>query len=303
VAIRAISRPTTSDPTPLQAVADRHQPKFARAILSAVNRVRASVSLSALQADLQTEPDWSQFWLLTKADPSYEPAYLEAVLDGAGTESRVRFASALTLVNPRAVEAAQRRAAELVVGISRESRQAIRDVLALSLQGKFDVRTTARMVRDSVGLDSRMAQAVVRYRASLDGVKAGTAAPSEAARGLADQRFRLTNLDSLKVDQMVSRYAERAVANRATVIARTETIRAAHDGQRVLWDEAAAQGWFDPTVARQVWITTDDDRTCPECAPLDGESIALDDEFVSGGFVAEFPPLHPQCRCTLSLDI
>lgn len=304
MAIRAISRPTTSDPTPLQAVADRYQSRFASAILAAVNRVRASISAAQIEREgFQAEPDWSRFWLLTKAEPSYEPTYLEALLAGAKEESKVRFAAALSLVNQRAVEAAQQRAAQLVVQISRESQTAIRDVLAQSLAGRLDTKTTARLIRDAVGLDSQRAVALVNYRAALEGVRSGELAPSDAARALADQRFRLTNLNALKVDQMASRYAENALKARATTIARTETIRAAHDGQRALWDQASEMGLFDRSEARQVWVTTESDRTCEECSALDGEAIGFDDSFASGSFIAEYPPLHPQCRCDLSLDI
>jgi len=85
---------------------------------------------------------------------------------------------------------------------------------------------------------------------------------------------------------------------RAEMIARTETMEAANEGQSQLWDQAIEDG-FLTGKERQVWIVTDDDRLCPECADLDGEEAELDGEFPGDG--GDGPPLHPNCRCTVGL--
>ena len=46
---------------------------------------------------------------------------------------------------------------------------------------------------------------------------------------------------------------------------------------------------FDP-VRHEVWITRDDERTCPICGQLDRLVWPEGDGFV--------PPLHDNCRCT-----
>jgi SPP1 gp7 family putative phage head morphogenesis protein len=79
---------------------------------------------------------------------------------------------------------------------------------------------------------------------------------------------------------------------RAEVIARTESMTAANAGQREGWDQAVEAGLL-PEDATVSWIATDVDP-CPECEALDGVSRTLDGEYPSG----EFPPLHPNCRCT-----
>ena len=67
---------------------------------------------------------------------------------------------------------------------------------------------------------------------------------------------------------------------RATLIARTETLRAHNEGRMVFYREVR--------VGKVRWLTADDERTCPECAPLDGKVFMLDD-------VPGLP--HPACRC------
>ena len=54
---------------------------------------------------------------------------------------------------------------------------------------------------------------------------------------------------------------------RATLIARTETLRAHNEGRMAFYREVG--------VARVRWLTADDERTCPECAPLDGKVLGI----------------------------
>ena len=68
---------------------------------------------------------------------------------------------------------------------------------------------------------------------------------------------------------------------RVEVITRTETLRAYGQGRNKFYDQIG--------VKRVVWVTAGDERTCPECGPLDGKEFLID----------QVPtiPKHPQCRC------
>lgn len=78
---------------------------------------------------------------------------------------------------------------------------------------------------------------------------------------------------------------------RATVIARTETIRASNEG-------ALAGYKASGVVSGKEWLTAEDDRVSEECqANGDAGVLALDADFPSGD---SCPPVHPQCRCSLS---
>jgi HK97 family phage portal protein len=95
--------------------------------------------------------------------------------------------------------------------------------------------------------------------------------------------------------------------NRATRIARTETIWALNAG--------AVEGYKQSgVVAAKEWSTAADERVCQWCGPMDGKIVGLEgdyfkmgDQFVGrdGGtlnFPIEnvgHPPLHPQCRCAI----
>lgn len=71
--------------------------------------------------------------------------------------------------------------------------------------------------------------------------------------------------------------------NRASMIARTEVIRAYNQGARVQYEHYG--------VKRFVWLSAASERTCPECEDLDGTEWAFDEH--------DPPPLHPMCRCSM----
>ena len=70
---------------------------------------------------------------------------------------------------------------------------------------------------------------------------------------------------------------------RATLIARTETLRAHNEGRKVFYRQVG--------ITKVRWLIADDSRTCPICRALDGKVFGIDE--------VEGPPKHPGCRCTL----
>ncbi len=56
-----------------------------------------------------------------------------------------------------------------------------------------------------------------------------------------------------------------------------------------IWTWAEVDASIVYPVTFEVWATADDERTCPECAPLDGEV------WEAGSGI--YPTLHPNCRC------
>jgi SPP1 gp7 family putative phage head morphogenesis protein len=82
---------------------------------------------------------------------------------------------------------------------------------------------------------------------------------------------------------------------RARTIARTEVIRASNMARLDGWKQSGI-------VKRKEWLTAFDDRTCPSCVDLDGQTISIEKQFK--GSVGEeevfmqMPPAHPNCRCT-----
>lgn len=78
-------------------------------------------------------------------------------------------------------------------------------------------------------------------------------------------------------------------AARAAIIARTETTRAYSLGSITAFQVSGV-------VDRLEWLTAQDEKTCPECAALDGQVTVMGQSF-DGGVM--FPPAHPNCRCAI----
>lgn len=290
----------------VRAAGDRHVPALAKAVHAAIQRVRDSVTLRDAEeaAEHQTYErlvDWSGFWTLTKSAPKdAETVIYEAIVAGAKADGR--FTAQLGLVNKAAVDMARRQAALLVVGLSRESMAAVNHAVVVATSGGMTVSQLARTIRDSVGLSTNFAGAVANYRLSLE-AEGGFSA---ASRFTLAPRGPSGSLSVERIDAAVARYSERLVASRATIIARTESLRASHAGQKALWSQARDEGLIPPDTKR-IWQTTDDDRLCPECAALDGAVVEFDGEFSiergNATLTEETPPIHPGCRCTESLDV
>lgn len=83
-----------------------------------------------------------------------------------------------------------------------------------------------------------------------------------------------------------------ASVNRSLTIARTEVLSAFNASTSLVASQYPAD-----VVGGQEWITEDDARSDEECLALDGLAIPIGEGF---GSVA-YPPLHPNCRCTIAL--
>lgn len=70
---------------------------------------------------------------------------------------------------------------------------------------------------------------------------------------------------------------------KAVRIARTETLNA--------YNQAALNQYKKVGIKKWRWLTAIDERTCPECEPLDNLVFTMDDPR---------PPKHPNCRCAVA---
>ena len=187
------------------------------------------------------------------------------------------------LTNPRAVEWARQKAATLVVAIEESTMQTIRTVIADGIQNGVPVRTTARKLRQSIGLTSRQWQSVNNFEDKL--IKAG-ASQAAAAKG-------------------AERFSKVVLRRRAENIARTETIAAGFQGRTELWTQAHDRGLIDKDEVKRKWIVTPDDRLDKFiCLPMSGQTVGMEQPFITGqGNAVVGPPAHPQCRCDVILVI
>lgn len=178
------------------------------------------------------------------------------------------------VADPEAIRFAERRVAELVREVSANTKAALREIIARALESGNPPRVAAREIRELVGLTRRDVRAVGNLRARL------------AERGLAPS----------VIDRRAASYTKRLHRRRAVTIARTETMRAANEGQRQLWRQAVDQRQLKPTQKR-VWIATPDDRVRDEHWAMNGQVRGLEEKFERPDGRKIEPGEEVQCRC------
>ena len=114
-----------------------------------------------------------------------------------------------------------------------------------------------------------------------------------------------------QIKDRVGKVYEDATGYRAERIARSEVLRATNFSTLQAYKQSKV-------VEKKEWLTAHDERTCPWCKPMDGKQLELNKDFFKEGDVVtgkngkgkevylnislgnvSFPPLHPNCRCTL----
>lgn len=289
----------------VQAISDRIAPEMVSVFEETVEAHRAEIDMAALEAAVAAEKV-AQAEYIVNAQGLAEALWGERFgrmrqpfADADGTLLRLLGASMemggdtaaealapeiaieFELANPHAVAWAERHAAEMVVEVSTETEVAIREVIARTLADRRAPAQAAREIRELVGLTRRQAGAIQKLRAGL------------VEDGLAEA----------EIERQVDRAAARALRERATSIARTETMRGANAGQRLLWEQAVRAGELPPETERE-WLTAEDERVDAEvCAPLNGQTAVLGESFSSSVGSLTEPPAHPRCRCATALVI
>lgn len=282
----------------LDAAARSAEPGMREAFLTSLRKLRQAVREADLAAVLESGGSAEALidlipWDSVTARPLQEA--WKAILLNLVAESTAIAAEALPAAvtarlqggGERAADWARNHAAQLVQAITTGQQLAIRDTIGRVFAGDAAARLTpaqaAKVIRATVGLTAKQAQAVTNFRAEL--VDDGRATP--------------------KVDAAAGRYADKLRAYRADMIARTETVGASQQGQQAQWAEAAAQGLIPQAQVERVWYVTEDDRLDPiVCAPMDGQRTTLAGFFTTGdGREIALPPAHPGCRCTVILGL
>ena len=193
---------------------------------------------------------------------------------------RISIESNFTAADPRAVAWAQQRAGARIAGITKESQKAVAEAISSGLKTALTRGEVVERLRNIVGLDARQARALGNfYEKNLQQLLEEGYTYEEAVE---------------EVTKLSKQYRERLLTQRATRIARTETLAAANAGRMLSWAEADARGLLPPDSVKR-WKTATDERTCPVCRPLHNVAVPWQGIFTTGDMM---PPAHPNCRCT-----
>lgn len=224
---------------------------------------------------------------------------------------RVEFA--FDRLAPQNEAAAEDWAAKFVREIGEDVRATINQTTVEGVRNGLGPDKLARNLRESIGLTAAQARAVQNYRSALE--RNDMAALEYRLR---DHRFDVTTEDAVLsgeplapdlIDTRVQAYRRRYLSYRANTIARYETLYASNAGAMSAIQSAAGAGIL-PRGAVKRWLLANDERVCPRCrsiVQMQPQGVALDEPFIwrhgkhSGEI--QFPPLHPDCRCTVTYRV
>ena len=206
----------------------------------------------------------SGFW----AASGITASYLEEIIT---TNTKV----SLILTDPNALKWIDKYAADEIVAISDSQRAAVKEIIEAGYRDGITYQKQAQAIKKIVGLDPRRANAVINLESRLR--KKGRFSEEQIAK---------------KSDK----YAKRLLNQRARTIAVQEATTAGAQGFYETTKDAVRRGILDPLKYTAYRIVTGDERLCPECYGLMGETRELPDGvYKSTGSVT--PKVHILCRC------
>lgn len=271
-------------------LADKMEPRMRDSFLRAVDQMKGNIDMGMLtQAVANNDRLLAYTSVFEKKWPSVldstakVPVTTYGLAGGMASKGlgRIGINTDFNLKSPDAIMWARTTSSNLITNISSETRKGVQSVIGSAFDLGIAPKDAARVIRDMVGLTEKQSIAASRYRDKIGNQDRP-----------ADQ-----------VERMAARYEAKLLRYRGETIARTEIIASAHQGQREAWQQAVDQGLLDPSETNREWITSDDDRLCDICEPMDGQIVGLDEPFLDGdGEGVEEPPVHPNCRCTVGIS-
>lgn len=143
---------------------------------------------------------------------------------------------------------------------------------------------------------------VDRTGAVMDIDTAMTRAITESAQGITQttqKQLQAMLADGITDEEIIERIALRFSSGHAEQVAVTEITRAEGYFSEALQSRLSEQG-VEATIR---WVTAEDEKVCPICAPLD-DKIKPPGGWNAGKFgTLQGPPAHPNCRCKTVVEL
>jgi hypothetical protein len=284
--IKPLTLATAKEPWAyLHAIADSANPEIVKAFLASVMKVRNGFNRRRFERLLEMydfdrvlkETNW-ELIAATELQPEIAST-LRDVLESAArfTPLPIQAEIAWDILDPKALDWIRNEAGTLITNITKETLQAVRETITRGFQEGKGTAATADTLRDIIGMNSRQAATYEKYAADL------------AERGISATRQ----------TSLLETYQRKLIKDRANLISRTETIKAANEGWRQGIQKAVDDNLLDPNVWEIGWIVTQDDRRCERCQSMRGKRRPINGAYIEGEYAGTSgPPGHPACRCS-----
>ena len=230
-------------------------------------------------------------------------------------QPQARVSIAFDASNPRAANLMRTRQLSFVQQISNSQRAAVRQSLADSFnEGSTSLDSYVDAFMDSLGLTDSQVATVNNYRTLLE-----SGSEEALQRDLRDRRYDRTvqtaftsgePIPPKTIDTMVGRYEANMLAMRAETIGRTEGLSVMNEARHEAMDQVIDQAGFERDTVRRTWNATQDSRTRDSHLAMDGQTVGMDEPFVTPSGEELMFPGDPDasakerinCRCTVTLE-
>lgn len=216
----------------------------------------------------------------------------------------------LDTANPRLVRWIDANIGRLIIEIQNEARKSVASIVRASLDQALTPKRAAKLVNNVVGITGKQTNNLTlrhlrklnergEFEVELEALKQRGMGSTRRANSI---KAKLKLLTDEKIEEDLNRSAKRLQKHRSVTIARTELNRAVSQGQNEVWNKAADDGLIS-RESTKVWVTVADMDRSDVCTALDGQEVAMDEQFYSPvtGDNLNGPPAHPNCRSAVIL--
>lgn len=309
----------------IEALIAKLDPILRKAFEQALDAWRANIDLDAV-ADALRRGDIDGAVRAANIQPAALNGFLtarETAFEAAGTAelASLRLNIIFNARHLRGEAQLSQYGAQFVQGVTDDTKAMLRTALTDSLSRGQGAKAAARGIRDMIGLtDSQAGWAINLRRKLIDDPKSLLSEFAADGYKLRDKRLDGIVRRAVKaekpiaaadIEKIVTAYQNRAIRWRSLNIARTETLRAVQTGNFEAYQQAVESGKIAAQNVRKVWNSAHDNRVRHTHRELDGESVGLNERFVSISGARLLYPLDPDaplaetvnCRCGLTYRI
>lgn len=219
------------------------------------------------------------------------------------------------VTNDRAVAYAEQNKLELVRGLTQEQAETAQRVIVAGVRAGQNPLQTARDLRDTIGLGPNQYDWVTSYRRSLEAGDFSNAMDRALSDGRDDRTVMAamrngTAIPPDRIDTMVERYRQNAIAFRAQIVARDSSLRAVHQGNEELYRQAIQRGDVAAKDLIREWLHGAHGQNArPGHVAMDGQRQTFGEKFhnpLTGAMLAfpGDPEADPSetigCSCAIS---
>lgn len=309
----------------IEALIARLEPGLRREFMAAIDDWRRNIDLQAVARALErgdvagaVHAANIQPGALTGLARQMEGAFAAG---GAAESQGLRLNIIFNARDFRSEAVIRESSATLIQAVTEDTRATLRTVMADGLSRGQGAVTTARQIRPYIGMADNQTRYALNFQRKLETDPKALLAELEAGGyKLRDKRLDGIVRRAVKsgepiaardIDKIMAAYRNRSIAWRAENIARTETLRSVNIGRYEAYRQAVDSGRVREQDIRRTWNATPDKRTRDTHAEMGGQTVGLNEEFVSpSGARLRYPgdplaPLHEtiNCRCNVTYRI